>query len=340
MNEIFPGLWIGSCPFKENAPNLLRFGIKSILTLDALPLSDGVFDCFNRKFIRLLDEPSQDVLDILEEALDFIDLSLTTGGILVHCAMGVSRSATIVIAYVMRKNKLSYDSALEIVMKKRLVYPNIGFVNQLKLFEVMKWKVDRKSPVYTQYASIRTFRGSNIAYNRTDSSTTIATRDPVQPATFKCRKCRRALFSSANLVSHCLPDSTTPSSESVDVDGEDNVEISTVLIKGITLNAVPTPCTRDELFTDPLEWTRPYTHEVEGKLYCPGCQAKVGSFNWCGERCVCGTWVTPAFHFNRNHLDRIDRRLASSQSTTQPLFSAPNKVEPTSTSSSPSVAIK
>ncbi|TGZ75044.1 hypothetical protein CRM22_000602 [Opisthorchis felineus] len=189
MNEIFPGLWIGSCPFKENAPNLLRFGIKSILTLDAAPLSDGVFDCFNRKFIRLLDEPSQDVLDILEEALDFIDLSLTTGGILVHCAMGVSRSATIVIAYVMRKNKLSYDSALEVVMKKRLVYPNIGFVNQLKLFEVMKWKVDRKSPVYMQYASIRTFRGSNIAYNRTDPSTTIATRDPVQPATFKCRKC-------------------------------------------------------------------------------------------------------------------------------------------------------
>lgn len=56
---------------------------------------------------------------------------------------GVSRSATIVIAYVMRKYKLSTTPAMERVKSKRIfVRPNAGFTIQLRLFHKMGWKID------------------------------------------------------------------------------------------------------------------------------------------------------------------------------------------------------
>ena len=49
---------------------------------------------------------------------------------------GASRSATIVIAYLMWTNKWKFDKALDFVTKKRpIVCPNDGFQSQLKIFE-------------------------------------------------------------------------------------------------------------------------------------------------------------------------------------------------------------
>lgn len=47
------------------------------------------------------------------------------------------------------------------------------------------------------------------------------------------------------------------------------------------------------------EW-RP---QVEGKIHCPKCKARVGSFSWSGAQCSCGTWVTPAICFQRARVD-------------------------------------
>ena len=49
---------------------------------------------------------------------------------------GASRSATIVIAYLMWIKKMKYEDALNFVISKRpIVYPNDGFREQLKMFE-------------------------------------------------------------------------------------------------------------------------------------------------------------------------------------------------------------
>jgi hypothetical protein len=58
------------------------------------------------------------------------------GNVLVHCYAGVSRSASIVIAYLMHKHKISLLDAMKLVKSKRsCISPNVGFLLQLKDFE-------------------------------------------------------------------------------------------------------------------------------------------------------------------------------------------------------------
>lgn len=66
---------------------------------------------------------------------------------------GVSRSTTIVVAYLMDKYKMSYEAALyRVKSKRRFVMPNPGFINQLKLFGIMNYRID---PLNERYRLFR-----------------------------------------------------------------------------------------------------------------------------------------------------------------------------------------
>ncbi|KAJ0060082.1 hypothetical protein NL108_002891, partial [Boleophthalmus pectinirostris] len=67
------------------------------------------------------------------ETAEFIDSALTQNGVvLVHCARGVSRSAALVLSFLMIKRGLSLMEALHTVRKHRNILPNAGFLNQLR----------------------------------------------------------------------------------------------------------------------------------------------------------------------------------------------------------------
>jgi predicted protein tyrosine phosphatase len=56
--------------------------------------------------------------------------------VIVHCAAGMSRSPSLVIAYLMIENRWGYEEALNFVKRRReIVEPNIGFAKQLKALE-------------------------------------------------------------------------------------------------------------------------------------------------------------------------------------------------------------
>ena len=89
---------------------------------------------YTYKILYIDDAIDENILSWLKEAFEFIDSSVNN--IYIHCVMGISRSPTIVIGYLMYKKKMKYEEAYNFVRNKRnAISPNPGFQEQLKKFE-------------------------------------------------------------------------------------------------------------------------------------------------------------------------------------------------------------
>jgi protein-tyrosine phosphatase len=111
----------------------------------------------------------------------FIDEALKhRGKVLVHCAAGVSRSATIIIAYLMSRCGISYGQALAHVKARRpIVNPNEGFVQILQSYDrALESRRRPISPLFSskliaslqQLAPYNPFTYSPILTNQTGSA--------------------------------------------------------------------------------------------------------------------------------------------------------------------------
>lgn len=82
------------------------------------------------------DDFRADISQYFLQFIQFIDEYRKTGPVLVHCAGGISRSPTLVAAYLMWEHGWTRKQALEHVTKSRkIVDPNEGFMDQLLEFE-------------------------------------------------------------------------------------------------------------------------------------------------------------------------------------------------------------
>jgi len=85
--------------------------------------------------IPIDDFPSEDLFPHFKAALSFMKKGTV---VLAHCAAGVSRSASMTIAFLMATKGWSYDEARDYVKSKRnIICPNSGFVKQLKKLDEM-----------------------------------------------------------------------------------------------------------------------------------------------------------------------------------------------------------
>ena len=91
---------------------------------------------FTYKRIPIYDNSSTDITTVMKECIDFIRRSRHHGGVLVHCNKGVSRSVSVVIAYLMKIEEMSLDDAYKLVHSKRdVAKPNDAFMKQLAILE-------------------------------------------------------------------------------------------------------------------------------------------------------------------------------------------------------------
>jgi protein-tyrosine phosphatase len=91
---------------------------------------------FVYKTIKKDDKLNENILKYFKDSFEFIENVFkqnSSNRVLVHCNMGVSRSPSFVIAYLMQKRLFnSYLDSYEHVLKCRdYIYPNLGFVAQL-----------------------------------------------------------------------------------------------------------------------------------------------------------------------------------------------------------------
>ena len=87
--------------------------------------------------LKLKDFAEFDVTEYFDEANEFINKVRNCGGtMLVHCKYGVSRSPSIVAAYLIKYFGFDLNTALNFIRKKRpQINPNEGFMQQLKKYE-------------------------------------------------------------------------------------------------------------------------------------------------------------------------------------------------------------
>ena len=87
--------------------------------------------------ISIPDSPKIIITDYFPTAIKFIeDAIINEGKVLVHCFAGKSRSASIVIGYLMKTLKMKCVDTMKLVTKSRpCIEPNIGFLTQLLQYE-------------------------------------------------------------------------------------------------------------------------------------------------------------------------------------------------------------
>ncbi|XP_070532116.1 dual specificity protein phosphatase 12-like isoform X3 [Ptychodera flava] len=293
MHRIRPGLYIGCRADAYDVEALKAANITHILTLEYEPLEINSGD-FKYNFVRVSDVPNEDILSHFPECLEFVEEGIRKGGVLVHCMMGASRSATIVIAYIMQREYGKVDEILSQVKRIRpRVGPNHGFMDQLRLFEAMGCTKDFKEhPLYKQYKLAKTAKVVLQKQTFDDTFSHCLATDPQQSEAdqsqmiYKCKMCRRAVFKGSSIIKHTVgKGSRIFKSKS-----------------GKSRSPAEVSCT--SVFIEPVAWMEPVLlGKLGGKLMCPKCNARLGSFNWAGDQCSCATWVTPAFKI---HCSKVD----------------------------------
>jgi protein-tyrosine phosphatase len=132
-NEITDDLFLGSSFNAYNLDELKQNKINVIINV-----SNDIDNFYPEHFIyykfNIADNNSDDINNILEESYNIITKNLEMGNkILVHCYMGASRSATVIIYYLMRKYSIPYKIAKNIVIQKRpIINLSMKFHNTLE----------------------------------------------------------------------------------------------------------------------------------------------------------------------------------------------------------------
>ena len=135
-SKICDFIYLGSYQNAINQSELKKLKIKFILNC-AHECSNTPIKNSRYKHIKLYDDPHCDLSQHFSAAFSFINEAINTkSNILIHCAMGVSRSSSIVIAYLMKYQRMSFQDAYWYVKKRRsIIFPNFGFMTQLTQYE-------------------------------------------------------------------------------------------------------------------------------------------------------------------------------------------------------------
>ena len=148
ITEIFRNLYISNWYTSINPDELQKYNIKAIITIETRQKTQNILNYYRKNnidclFLYLNDLPSENISKYFDISYNFIDKHIKAGdNVLVHCWAGVSRSATLIINYLMRRYyelggiskcaKCIFKSILNYCQIKRpIINPNDGFKNSL-----------------------------------------------------------------------------------------------------------------------------------------------------------------------------------------------------------------
>ncbi|KAK3670500.1 tyrosine protein phosphatase yvh1 [Recurvomyces mirabilis] len=265
---------------------LRESGVTHVLSVLGLPLDQALFEGFEHYVVEVDDVDDENLLEHFPATNKFIQQGLDGGGgVLVHCAMGKSRSATAVCAFLMQRYCITPDQALAQIRETRpLCEPNDGFWQQLELYHrIATPESVEDSPAYQRWLYQREIELSR-ACGQAPEAEKIRFEDEhahegAADFELRCRKCRRTLATSQYLTDHKTREGVAPVS-----------------------------CAH--YFLDPLSWMRAELEQgkLDGRLECAKCKTNVGKYAWQGMQCSCGDWVVPGISLAKGKIDEVKSR--------------------------------
>jgi len=124
-------LFVGSLYASRNLEALQRHGITHIFSaVDRDPYS---FDSIEYMRASIMDTPSQSLEEAIRTILAYLYIrEKNKQKTLVHCVAGISRSVSLIIAYLIVEHNMTYsDALLRVRQTRREALPNVGFEKQL-----------------------------------------------------------------------------------------------------------------------------------------------------------------------------------------------------------------
>ncbi|XP_007947535.1 dual specificity protein phosphatase 8 [Orycteropus afer afer] len=137
LTRILPHLYLGSQKDVLNKDLMTQNGISYVLNAsNSCPKPDFICESHFMR-IPVNDNYCEKLLPWLDKSVEFIDKAkLSSCQVIVHCLAGISRSATIAIAYIMKTMGMSSDDAYRFVKDRRpSISPNFNFLGQLLEYE-------------------------------------------------------------------------------------------------------------------------------------------------------------------------------------------------------------
>ncbi|KAL4173441.1 hypothetical protein KRP22_005395 [Phytophthora ramorum] len=259
-------LFLGEAGAAQDVAFLEANGIQAVVALGTGNLTAKPCDVL---LVDILDMEDELLLPHFGECIAFLNKHIIRGDVptpvLVHCVYGQSRSASICVAYLMATQNLTLLEAYDIVQKARpCISINPGFLGQLELFGRMgnDPEVMGSTPAHAELRSM-VARQQRM---KTGAAEVVATPQLTHPGnSICCRKCNYVLCTTRNQLTH--------------------TSLDTAVSGGVCAG----------IFIEPMQWMTDFIRNNDGKLLCPSCKAKLGSWNWIGVKCNCKCFVTPAF---------------------------------------------
>jgi protein-tyrosine phosphatase len=141
---VVDGIYLGSLKATRRREALDNHGITAIVNISNKDLYTENLQGLEVLRFDLLDSATSMISLHFDSTFAFIEKNIASGGkVLIVCHRGISRSATLTAAYIMRKRNMTWDAALQIVKSARaVVNPNYNFVRQLYAYEKAGYRSD------------------------------------------------------------------------------------------------------------------------------------------------------------------------------------------------------